>query len=55
MVKMMERNDDRRIFYIDIGDMPRIDAEKYLKEMMEKYGHKPTKLTFLTLFFMFWN
>ena len=31
---------ERRIFYIDVGNLPKIKAEQYLKEVMNRYRNK---------------
>jgi len=49
MLKMMEdalviyrlaRAPERRIFYIDVGNLPKIKAEQYLKDIMARYRNK---------------
>ena len=48
-LKMMEdslviyriaRAPERRIFYIDVGNLPKLKAEQYLKDVMNKYRNK---------------
>ena len=34
------RAPERRIFYIDVGNLPKIKAEQYLKEVMNRYRNK---------------
>ena len=34
------RAPERRIFYIDVGNLPKIKAEQYLKEVMSRYRNK---------------
>ena len=31
---------ERRIFYIDVGNLPKIKAEQYLKDVMSRYRNK---------------
>ncbi len=31
---------ERRIFYIDVGNLPKTKAEQYLKDIMTKYKNK---------------
>ena len=31
---------ERRIFYIDVGNLPKIKAEQYLKDVMNRYRNK---------------
>lgn len=30
--------DDRKVFYVDVGDMPPEEAQKVVFEMMTRYG-----------------
>lgn len=34
------RAPSRRIFYVNVGDMPKVKAEQYLRDMMTKYKNK---------------
>ena len=34
------RAPERRIFYIDVGNLPKVKAEQYLKEVMSRYRNK---------------
>ena len=36
----MSRAPERRIFYIDVGNLPKIKAEQYLREVMSRYRNK---------------
>ena len=36
----LSRAPERRIFYIDIGNLPKIKAEQYLRDMMAKYKNR---------------
>jgi hypothetical protein len=40
VIYRLTRAPERRIFYIDTGDLPRSKAEEYLKSVMEKYKNK---------------
>lgn len=40
VIYRMVRGTERRIFYIDVGNMPKIKAEQYLKETMMRYRNK---------------
>ena len=58
VIYRLSRAPERRIFYIDVGNLPKVKAEQYLKEVMSRYrvrvrvrvrfidrdeGHKKTK------------
>ena len=36
----LSRAPDRRIFYIDVGNLPKVKAEQYLREVMNRYRSK---------------
>ena len=36
----MSRAPERRIFYIDVGNLPKVKAEQYLREVMMRYRNK---------------
>ena len=40
VIYRLSRAPERRIFYIDVGNMPTIKAEQYLKDIMVKYRNK---------------
>jgi hypothetical protein len=40
VIYRLARAPERRIFYIDVGNMPTIKAEQYLKDVMSKYRNK---------------
>lgn len=40
VIYRISRAPERRIFYIDVGDMPTIKAEQYLRDIMTKYRNK---------------
>lgn len=40
VIYRMSRAPERRIFYIDVGNMPTIKAEQYLKDVMTNYKNK---------------
>ena len=40
VIYRLSRAPERRIFYIDVGNMPTIKAEQYLKDIMSKYRNK---------------
>ena len=42
VIYRLARAPERRIFYIDIGNMPKGKAEQYLKNIMDKYKNKLT-------------
>lgn len=39
-IKNVSRAPERRIFYIDVGNLPKMKAEQYLKDIMTKYKNK---------------
>jgi len=40
VIYRLARAPERRIFYVDVGNMPRGKAEEYMKSMMSKYRNK---------------
>jgi len=40
LIYRISRAPERRIFYIDVGNLPKIKAEQYLREMMNKHKNK---------------
>ena len=40
VIYRLSRAPERRIFYIDVGNLPKIKAEQYLKEVMNRYRIK---------------
>ena len=40
VIYRLSRAPERRIFYIDVGNLPKAKAEQYLSEMMTKYKNK---------------
>ncbi len=42
VIYRMSRAPERRIFYIDVGNLPKIKAEQYLREVMSRYRNKLT-------------
>jgi hypothetical protein len=40
VIYRLSRAPERRIFYIDVGNMPTVKAEQYLKDIMTKYRNK---------------
>ena len=40
VIYRLARAPERRIFYIDVGNMPTIKAEQYLRDIMNKYRNK---------------
>jgi hypothetical protein len=40
VIYRMSRAPERRIFYIDVGNLPKVKAEQYLKEVMNRYRNK---------------
>jgi hypothetical protein len=40
VIYRMVRGTERRIFYIDVGNMPKVKAEQYLRETMMRYRNK---------------
>ena len=40
VIYRLSRAPERRIFYIDVGNLPRIKAEQYVRDIMTKYKNK---------------
>ena len=40
VIYRMSRAPERRIFYIDVGNLPKVKAEQYLRETMNRYRNK---------------
>lgn len=40
VIYRISRAPERRVFYVDVGNMPTIKAEQYLKDVMTKYRNK---------------
>jgi hypothetical protein len=40
VIYRMSRAPERRIFYIDVGNLPKIKAEQYLRDVMTRYRNK---------------
>jgi len=40
VIYRLARAPERRIFYIDVGNLPKIKAEQYLKDIMARYRNK---------------
>jgi len=40
VIYRLSRAPERRIFYIDVGNLPKIKAEQYLKDIMARYRNK---------------
>ena len=40
VIYRISRDPERRIFYIDVGNLPKIKAEQYLKDVMNRYRNK---------------
>jgi len=40
VIYRMSRAPERRIFYIDVGNLPKVKAEQYLREVMARYRNK---------------
>ena len=40
VIYRLSRAPERRIFYIDVGNLPKMKAEQYLKEVMSRYRNK---------------
>jgi hypothetical protein len=40
VIYRLVRAPERRVFYIDVGDLPKLKAEQYLRDMMTKYKNK---------------
>ena len=42
VIYRVSRAPERRVFYVDVGNMPRMKAEQYLKDVMTKFRNKLT-------------
>jgi len=42
VIYRLSRAPERRIFYIDVGNLPKVKAEQYLREVMNRYRNKLT-------------
>lgn len=40
VIYRMSRAPERRVFYIDVGNLPKVKAEQYLREVMARYRNK---------------
>ena len=40
VIYRISRAPERRIFYIDVGNLPKVKAESYLKDVMNRYRNK---------------
>ncbi len=40
VIYRLSRAPERRVFYIDVGNLPKAKAEQYLKEIMNRYRNK---------------
>ena len=40
VIYRLSRAPERRIFYIDVGNLPKVKAEQYLKQVMSRYRNK---------------
>lgn len=40
VIYRLSRAPERRVFYVDVGNMPKVKAEQYLRDMMVKYRNK---------------
>lgn len=40
VIYRLSRAPERRIFYIDIGNLPKLKAEQYMKDIMQRYRNK---------------
>ena len=40
LLSIVYQDSRRRIFYIDVGNLPKIKAEQYLKDVMNRYRNK---------------
>ena len=42
VIYRLSRAPERRIFYIDVGNLPKVKAEQYLQQVMSRYRNKLT-------------
>ena len=40
VIYRLSRAPERRIFYIDVGNLPKMKAEQYLRDVMMRYRNK---------------
>ena len=40
VIYRLSRAPERRIFYVDVGNLPKIKAEQYVNDIMNKYRNK---------------
>ena len=40
VIYRLSRAPERRIFYIDVGNLPKVKAEQYLQQVMNRYRNK---------------
>lgn len=40
IIYKLSRSPDRRVFYLDVGNLPKMKAEQYVKDMMTKFKNK---------------
>jgi hypothetical protein len=40
VIYRLSRAPERRIFYIDVGNLPKVKAEQYLRDVMMRYRNK---------------
>ena len=40
VIYRLSRAPERRIFYIDVGNLPKVKAEQYLRDVMSRYRNK---------------
>ncbi len=40
VIYRITRAPERRVFYIDVGNLPKLKAEQYLRDIMSKYKNK---------------
>jgi len=42
VIYRLSRAPERRVFYIDVGNMPKIKSEQYLRDIMTKFRNRVT-------------
>ena len=52
VIYRLSRAPERRIFYIDVGNLPKVKAEQYLREVMNRYRSKLVYVPILVRFVM---
>ena len=40
VIYRISRAPERRIFYVDVGNLPKVKAEQYLRDVMNRYRNK---------------